>query len=73
MDKPKSLEELRATLAGMSRADVRALAAEAKLAASTVEKFRLGHIAEPRLSKVEALRAALKRMERKSRAAAATN
>lgn len=59
MDKPKAVEDLRATLAAMSRAEVRALATRAGLACSTVEKFRLGHIGEPRLSKLEKLRSAL--------------
>jgi transcriptional regulator with XRE-family HTH domain len=71
MDTSKSVEELRSALKKMSRAEVRALAAEAGLAASTVEKFRLNRIHEPRLSKLDALRAALKRSARRDKVVAA--
>jgi transcriptional regulator with XRE-family HTH domain len=67
MDTPKAVDDLRKKLAAMSRSEVRALAAEAHLSASTVEKFRLGHIAEPRLSKLEALRAAFAARESSAR------
>jgi hypothetical protein len=53
------VEALRASLAKMSRAEVRSLAIGAGLKPSTIEKFRLNHIAEPRLSKLEKLRDAL--------------
>lgn len=59
MDKQIDLEALRARLAQMSRAEARELAIKAGLKCSTVEKFRLGHIKEPRLSKLEKIRAAL--------------
>lgn len=70
MDSSKSIEELRARLKAMSRAEAIALAKEAGLAASTVEKFRLNHIKEPRLSKLDALRAAIKRIDRREKASA---
>lgn len=53
------LESLRAELRKLPRKRVRALAISAGLATSTVEKFRLGHITEPRLGKLQALEAAL--------------
>jgi hypothetical protein len=59
MDKQIDLEALRSRLAKMSRVEVLALADKAGLKRSTLEKFRLKHIYEPRLSKLEAIRDAL--------------
>lgn len=64
MDKQIDLEALRSRLANMTRAEVLELAEKAGLAHSTVEKFRLGHIHEPRLSKLEKLRVALGKVKR---------
>lgn len=66
MDKPNPVEDLRAKLAALSRAEVRAIASEAGLSGSTVEKFRLGHIKEPRLSKLDALRTALRKHQKRA-------
>jgi hypothetical protein len=66
MDKSSpAVEAVRRALAAMSRAEVRELAKDAGLACSTVEKFRLGHITEPRLAKFEALKAAVRKHQRK--------
>lgn len=59
MHKHIDIEALRSRLVDMPRADVRSLAVAAGLSCSTLEKFRLGHIAEPRLSKLLAIQAAL--------------
>jgi predicted transcriptional regulator len=61
MEAQLDLEKLRSELRKLPRKQVRALAIAAGLAPSTVEKFRLGHIDEPRLSKLQALQAALKK------------
>jgi hypothetical protein len=60
MDTSIDVEALRAKLKAMSRAEVRSVAIAAGLACSTVEKFRLDRIAEPRLSKLQKLDAALR-------------
>jgi hypothetical protein len=60
MDSQNELEALRARLAAMSRAEAIALADRAGLSASTVCKFRGGHIQEIGGQKFLALRAALK-------------
>lgn len=60
MDKPSpTIEALRSKLQALTRQEVLALADAAKVARSTVEKFRLNHIKEPRASKVERLQKAL--------------
>lgn len=59
MDTNIDVEALRSRLKALSRAEARRIAIGAGLACSTVEKFRLGLIAEPRLSKLKALQAAL--------------
>jgi predicted transcriptional regulator len=66
MDKQIDLEALRSRLAQMSRVEVLALADKAGLKRSTVEKFRLRHIDEPRLSKLEAIRDALAKADKSS-------
>ena len=68
---PLDLETLRAELRKLPRKRVRALAISAGLATSTVEKFRLGHITEPRLGKLQALEAALREMAKADAAAKA--
>lgn len=67
MDKQIDIEALRVQLASMTRAEVRGLAVAAGLSCSTIEKFRLGHIAEPRFSKLRAIQAALKGRVRPSK------
>jgi predicted transcriptional regulator len=61
MEAQLDLEKLRSELRKLPRKQVRALAIAAGLSPSTVEKFRLGHIDEPRLSKLQALQVALKK------------
>lgn len=56
------VEALRARLKALSRADARRVAVGAGLACSTVEKFRLNRIKEPKVSKLEKLAAELARM-----------
>lgn len=53
------VESIRSRLKAMTRAEVIRLARSAGLAPSTVEKFRLSHIKEPRHSKLQKLAAAL--------------
>lgn len=63
MDSPIDVEDLRAKLRAMSRAEARKIAIAAGLACSTVEKFRLSHINEPRMSKLQKLSTALSARE----------
>lgn len=60
MDAQLDLEKLRSELRKLPRKEVRSLAIAAGLATSTVEKFRLGHITEPRWMKLQTLDAALR-------------
>jgi hypothetical protein len=59
MDSQINVEALRAKLRGMSRAEARKVAVEAGLSCSTVEKFRLGHIHESKMTKLQKLYAIL--------------
>jgi hypothetical protein len=68
MDKHMDIEALRARLASMTRAEVRGLAVAAGLSCSTLEKFRLGHIAEPRFSKLQAIQSAINARSQPSKA-----
>jgi transcriptional regulator with XRE-family HTH domain len=56
---PLDVESLRAKLRELSRKEARAIALKADLSPSTIEKFRLGHILEPRIGKLRALADAL--------------
>lgn len=58
-----NLEALRARLLSMSRPDVLALADDADVSRSTVQKIRHGHIANPAYDKVAALTAAIQRRD----------
>jgi hypothetical protein len=60
------IEALRLKLQELPRREVLVIADAAKVARSTVEKFRLNHITEPRASKVERLRKALAASEAKA-------
>ncbi|MGJ7497492.1 hypothetical protein ACSFA8_20790 [Variovorax sp. RT4R15] len=67
MDKQTTaIEALRSKLQELPRKEVLAIADAAKVARSTVEKFRLNHITEPKASKVERLRKALAASEAKA-------
>lgn len=68
MDAQLDLEKLRAALKKLARKRVRALAISAGLAPSTVEKFRLGHIAEPSYLKIQALAKALDAAKQREKA-----
>lgn len=59
MDNQIDVEALRATLRAMTRGEVIRIAAAAEVPASTVQKFRGGHINEPGAFKVQALMKAL--------------
>ncbi len=53
------VEALREELKRKSRGEARAIALQAKLKPSTVEKFRLGWITEPSLDKLRKLQTAM--------------
>lgn len=57
------VEAIRSKLKAMSRAEVMKLATKAGLAHSTIEKFRLNRITEPRLSRLQAMAQALSELE----------
>lgn len=59
MDKQIDIEAMRTSLQSMTRAQVLDLAVAAGLKPSTIEKFRLNRIAEPKLSKLQALQRSL--------------
>lgn len=67
MDKQTTvIEALRLKLQDLPRREVLVIADAAKVARSTVEKFRLNRITEPKASKVERLRKALTAFEAKA-------
>jgi hypothetical protein len=69
MDRPKKqaapeTEAVRAKLQALSRAEALDLAQRAGLSGKTVEKFRRGHIIEPSVLKLQAIKAALRAARR---------
>ena len=70
MQKLPNIEGLRTTLKAMERKDVLALAASAGLSGATLQKFRMGTITEPRMSKLLAIQKAVDKPARKKAAQA---